>query len=219
MAKSTVYTHAVVGTYSFTEEASVTLFTSEAAAIKYLRDTYTSERAEDKAMGNISNGEYTINGTYAKITNYPRSGGEPEISEWRVTSNISICPEIGSGTAMPKPTMLTYVGANGVKSCCDVMRQDNVVVVKERQDNPGVSITNALEPLAAKVCEEYGIAPEDLDLYELYVFDTPDHVALSHILFADDAISGPRWTEIPKETFEKNLFSLAPLCNNSSFGE
>lgn len=90
MEKLQSYTHAVVGTHSFIEDVSVVLFTSEEAAIKYLRDTYTSEMADDKEMGNLSDGEYEEDGAYAKITNYPRCGGVPEISEWQVTSSIFI---------------------------------------------------------------------------------------------------------------------------------
>lgn len=90
MNQSTVFTHAVVGTYSFDKEISVAPFTNEEAAVKYLRGIFASEMANDKEMGNKNAGTITADGTYANIINFPRCGGEEEVSEWRVTSNVAI---------------------------------------------------------------------------------------------------------------------------------
>lgn len=66
-----------------------------------------------------------------------------------------------------------FTGFHGCRCICrlEILRlQDGraVVIAIEREDNPGTSVTNAFEILAASVCEQFGIDPQTLVWIEHY---------------------------------------------------
>ena len=59
--------------------------------------------------------------------------------------------------------IFNYKAPNGVLSRCGVQVYDKaVVVLTELNDNPGMSVTNAIEELAYTVCFEYGLDPAEV---------------------------------------------------------
>jgi hypothetical protein len=63
-----------------------------------------------------------------------------------------------------------YEGYYGVKSFCDLEIETIKVIIKERNDNPGTSITNMIVYLANKICKEYNIDKHRLMLIEKYQY-------------------------------------------------
>ncbi len=73
----------------------------------------------------------------------------------------------------PGKVRFGYLDHNGKAACCwieAIALKDRRVAVfaTERADNPGMSITNAIELLAAAVCKLLHISPSDLVLIEHY---------------------------------------------------
>lgn len=64
-----------------------------------------------------------------------------------------------------------YIGDNGSDGFCYIKINDarNVVIITEAPDNHGVSITNASEIIATKVCAHYALIPDLIKWIEHYV--------------------------------------------------
>lgn len=77
-------------------------------------------------------------------------------------------------TNQPLETIYFYnVRANSIMAHCGLRlltapTGDNVVIATELPDNPGMSITNAAEEVAAAVCRDFGLEPERLVWIEHY---------------------------------------------------
>lgn len=114
--------------------------------------------------------------------------------------------------------VLTYIGINRIEGFCDVLQSGDVVVVKERSDNTGMSITNAIEQIAAAAAGRFSIRPESLKIYELYVVHGKPE--LSAVEFDNPkGFTGPSWTPMSVEDFERAHFSLQELIERGdSYG-
>jgi len=70
---------------------------------------------------------------------------------------------------LEKFTRLTYQPrSNSIQARCNLRWNGVVAIVTELSDNPGMSITNAIEDVALAVCERTGIPFKDLVLIEHY---------------------------------------------------
>lgn len=113
--------------------------------------------------------------------------------------------------------LLEYIDMNKHSAHCDIARQGNVVVAKERNDNPGMSVTNACAEIAAKVCEQFHIAPAELILYELYML-CDGTANISRITFSDpERYSGCSWSPSTVDAFEAEFFPIQALCSSLSY--
>ena len=63
-----------------------------------------------------------------------------------------------------------FGGLHGFKSACSLVvdRSRNLVIATEIADNPGTSITNAVDLLANKVCNEFQLDKQRLTWIERY---------------------------------------------------
>lgn len=85
---------------------------------------------------------------------------------------------------MTKTYHIAYYGYSGIDGCqsvcqLEIWQQRNripVVLVTERLDNEGTSITNWAEHLAAQVCRDYEIDPAQSVWLECYERDGDDEV-------------------------------------------
>ena len=71
------------------------------------------------------------------------------------------------------PQLFAYKSPNGFDGVCRIERVDLndgrvVVICEEVDDNPGMSITNAIEYVALQLCDQFRIEPEQLVLIEHY---------------------------------------------------
>ena len=112
---------------------------------------------------------------------------------------------------------LDYAGCNGVSAHCNVFIRGDVAVVKEVPDNAGMSITNAIDVIAATICSMYGIAPEVLQLYEYYIVERKG--SLSRVYFDPplECFRGPRWEKIDVQEFEERFFPLSYMGRENSY--
>ena len=65
-----------------------------------------------------------------------------------------------------QPSILKYPGFNGIESCCIVRRFGDTVIATEVADNPGTSISDAIEIVATIIVDQFNIDPEKLQLIE-----------------------------------------------------
>ena len=77
-------------------------------------------------------------------------------------------------------TVYHYIGFRNCKSKCGLgitrLKDGRIVVIcSELPDNPGTSVTNFAEELAALVCAEYCIPADNLVWIEHYPPDEPRH--------------------------------------------
>lgn len=61
-----------------------------------------------------------------------------------------------------------YKGFHGCESVCNLEIHQNLVIITEREDNEGTSITNMAEQLATAICDEFDINPHNLIWIEHY---------------------------------------------------
>ena len=61
-----------------------------------------------------------------------------------------------------------YKGFGGCDCVCNLEIHQNLVIITEREDNEGTSITNMAEQLATAICQQFGIAPARLIWIEHY---------------------------------------------------
>jgi hypothetical protein len=65
-----------------------------------------------------------------------------------------------------QPSILKYPGFNGIESCCAVRRYGDTAIATELADNPGTSISDAIEIVATIIVDQFDIDPEKLQLIE-----------------------------------------------------
>lgn len=85
---------------------------------------------------------------------------------------------------------------------CDVEVNGNVVIVTERPDNKGMSITNAIEDIALKVCEVFSISYLNLVLIEHYP-ERPGVCGEESFDLVTISKGVPKWRRITSEKAKK----------------
>jgi hypothetical protein len=102
-----------------------------------------------------------------------------------------------------------FKGLYGCKSRCELEVIGNVAIVTETEGNPGTSVTNAVETLAAQICKEYNIKPIDLHLIEHYpergrgaIPETFDRVSFEAIHLVNGLFVSPTWNRMSKDDVE-----------------
>lgn len=96
---------------------------------------------------------------------------------------------------------LEYKSVNGQLSYCNINVKGNLVIVTELRSNPGVSITNAAEIIAEKVCKNFKIKPEELIYIEHYQSEksflrTTDTFDFVEFDINNGKFSEPKWIPI-----------------------
>ena len=61
-----------------------------------------------------------------------------------------------------------YKGFHGCDCVCNLEIYNNLVIITEREDNEGTSITNMAEHLATAICKQFDITPSKLIWIEHY---------------------------------------------------
>lgn len=92
--------------------------------------------------------------------------------------------------------LFEYEGLNGRSTYCGLdLILDNIAIVIELKDNNGTSVTNAIERIANKICEEFDIDKKRLILLETYEGkEEIDLVRFNKIV--DNKLIGPVWKHI-----------------------
>jgi hypothetical protein len=92
-----------------------------------------------------------------------------------------------------------------------------VLIVSELDDNPGTSITNAVEILFPQICEKLNLDPEKLVWVEHYS-ETPVYVEIWDVVTMDfednkPKLMSPKWERISTDDVRKICSGINPLDN------
>ena len=121
-----------------------------------------------------------------------------------------------------------YPGLHGATSHCELEihrgRHRVIVEATERDDNPGLSVTNAAESVATLACRSYGIEPDTLVWIEKYPYSSTFPPSIDRVEFkvVGDEFYSPRWTTLTNDEYDdilRNLDSnLVWLNKHTKFG-